>query len=69
MAEDQKFLGREAQVVAIGGTAKAEHRAAAVFRIEMAHQGGLEGFQQPMGGLFVDPAIVFQHRSRRSSVT
>jgi hypothetical protein len=29
----------------------------------------LEWFKQAMGGLFIDPAVVFQHRSRRSWVT
>ena len=62
MAENQEFLARKPQVVAVGGTPKTEHRPAARLGIEVANQGGLERLQQAGGSLLVDPAVVLEHR-------
>ena len=70
MAENQELLRRKAQVVAIGRATETEDRIGLVIRVEMTHQGGLEGLQHPRFRHFVDPAIVLEHQKpRRNCVT
>ena len=61
MPEDQELLGGEAQVVAIGGAAKAQDRLLAVLRIEMTDQLRLKGLEHALGGLLVNPTVVLEH--------
>jgi len=59
--EDQEFLWRQAQVVAIRRASEAEHRALLLIRLQMPNQPRLERLQHAGLCLFGDPAIVLEH--------
>ena len=70
MPKDQKFLGRQAEVVAVGRATETQHRAQLLLRIEVTDKTALEWLDHSLPGLFSDPAIALEHQKpRRNSVT
>ena len=70
MPEDQKFLRRQAQVVAVGRATETEHRSQLLLRLKVTDQTALEWLDHSLPGLFSDPAIALEHQKpRRNSVT
>ena len=70
MPEDQEFLGRQAQVVAVGGATKTQHWPQLLLRLQVTDQTALEWLDHSLPGLFSDPAIALEHQKpRRNSVT